>query len=481
MTEKIRLLEKVSRQLEEDTKERSEITGLTIQFAESFIKDIGQEKAFRHNQPSNRDWLAFRADENPKDPKDIFNFLEKELLKPGLNPASGGHLGYIPGGGVYMAALGDYLAAVTNRYATVYYASPGAVRMENRLIRWMCDMAGYAQNSSGYLSSGGSMANLSAIVAARDALKITPETIAKSVVYYTLQAHHCIDKALRISGLSTVIRRIIPMNEKFQMNTEALGKAIEGDLGEGLLPRMVIASAGTTDTGAVDPIADIADIAEKYKLWYHVDAAYGGFFMLTATGKRLLKDIHRADSIVMDPHKGLFLPYGSGALLIKNRENLLRSFHYYANYMQDAIDPEDEVSPAEISPELSRHFRGLRLWFPLQLYGLKPFRAALEEKVLLTQYFYQEVRKLHFETGPEPELSVMIFRYVPKEAIHNPEAANAFNQSLLKTIQDDGRIFISSTTILDVFWLRIAVLSFRTHLEHIELLLKILKQHTAHN
>lgn len=479
MLDEIKRLENISIRLESDPGKRAKISQDIAQFAESFLQSLQDRKAYVFSKENGAGLADFMPQEEARSTESILSVLDKQLLESGLNPASGGHLGYIPGGGIPAAASGDYLAAITNRYATVFYASPGAVRMENLLIRWMCRMVGYPKNSLGYLSSGGSMANLAAVVAARDAKNITPKNIEHSVIYLTTQAHHCIDKALRIAGLATCIRHFVPMNDHFQMDAAALASLIEKDKKDNLNPWLIIASAGTTDVGAIDPLDSIADIAEANHIWYHVDAAYGGFFLLSDKVKSKMKGISRADSIVMDPHKGLFMPYGSGALLVKNKNDLSRSFYYQANYMQDAIDPNDEISPAEISPELSRHFRGLRLWLPLQLYGIKPFRAGLEEKMLLAQYFYKEIIKFNFETGPEPALSVMIYRFVPEKIKNNTAAVNTFNESLLTSVLEDGRVFISSTTIDGIYWLRLAVLSFRTHLKHIQILLEILREKTS--
>ena len=237
-----------------------------------------------------------------------------------------------------------------------------------------------------------------------------------------------------------------------------------------LLPFLVVASAGTTDTGAIDPLDEIGSIAKKHELWYHVDGAYGGFFMLTAEGKEKLRGIEQSDTLVIDPHKTLFLPYGSGVVLAKNRSQLNASHFYAANYMQDTIGATEEVSPADVSPELTKHFRGLRLWLPLKLLGLKPFRACLEEKLLLAKYFYEKIQQLGFEVGPEPQLSVVTYRYVPQKG-----DADEFNKKLVEEVQKDGRVFISSTLLHGKFTLRAAIVSFRTHLQTIDLLLEVLK------
>jgi glutamate/tyrosine decarboxylase-like PLP-dependent enzyme len=255
------------------------------------------------------------------------------------------------------------------------------------------------------------------------------------------------------------------------MISRDLTDKIAADRAEGLNPVMVIASAGTTDVGAIDPLIEIGAIAKQNDLWYHIDAAYGGFFILTDEGKEKLHGLELADSIIIDPHKGLFLPYGLGVVLVRNVEDLKRSYSFNANYMQDAFASPDEISPAEVSPELTKHFRGLRLWLPLKLHGLAPFRACLEEKLLLAKYFHAEVKKLGFESDLEPELSVVTYRYVPKDG-----DADDFNRQLLQRVIDDGRIFLSSTVLNGKFTLRFACLAFRTHLKTVDTLLEILKE-----
>ncbi len=287
----------------------------------------------------------------------------------------------------------------------------------------------------------------------------------------TRQVHHCVQKALRIVGMQECIVRYIPMDEKYKMKPALLSQQIVADQEKGLLPFMVIASAGTTDTGAIDPLEAIGEIARAKKLWFHVDAAYGGFFMLSNKLKPAFKGTELSDSIAIDPHKGLFLSYGIGAILVKNTKALYQTHHYTANYMQDAFTLEEDPSPEDLSPELTKHFRGLRMWLSLQLFGVAPFRAALEEKVLLCRYFYREIQKIGFEVGPQPDLSIVIFRYIPKSG-----NSNVFNQNLIEQIKQDGRFFLSSTTIDDIYWIRFAVLSFRTHLKQVQTVLKLLKE-----
>lgn len=409
--------------------------------------------------------------ENPKPIEACLENIKKSVDISGINPTSGGHLGYIPGGGIPIAALGDYIAALTNRYSGVYFASPGAVRMENILIEWMAQIMGYPQNSGGNLTSGGSIATLIAVTTARKAHGLRGRDFEHCVVYTTSYTHHSAIKAIGIIGMEECTIRKIGVDDSYRMCPDSLKEAIKNDKKSGKIPWLLVSSAGNTDTGMVDPLDVVGDIAKQEGLWHHVDAAYGGFFALVSECDDVLKGLHNSDSIIIDPHKGLFIPYGSGAVLIKDSQKMRAAHSYQANYMQDA--DLRETSPADVSPEFSRHFRGLRLWLPLQILGIKVFREALEEKILLARYFYHEIQKINgIEIGPFPDLSIVIFRYIPKRG-----DANNFNQALVKSIQSSKSIFVTSTLVNDKFVLRLAVLSARTHVRHIDLLITMIDKY----
>lgn len=467
--------------LEPDPDRRTEWSQAVTAYAHAFIDRLPEEKAFAMPPHPAAGLLDLPIGE-PHPMEELLRILQENLPTAGINPASGGHLGYIPGGGIYPAALGDYLAAVTNEYAGIFFGGPGAVRIENLLLRWLCRLVGFPDTALGNLSSGGSIANLIAFVTARDHHRVTSGRIPTSVIYLTEQVHHCVHKAIRIGGMAEAIVRTVPMDQRFRMDAVELERMVRRDKAEGLHPFLVVGSAGTTDTGAIDPLDAIADTCDRHGLWFHIDAAYGGFFLLAdlpypqgGTVREAFKGVERADSLAIDPHKGLFLPYGLGAVLVKNVQAQRESHHYQANYMQDTLSQTEELSAADLSPELTKHWRGLRMWLPLQLFGVEPFRAALEEKILLCRYFYEKIRAAGFETGPYPELSVCTYRFVPPQG-----DADDFNLRLVRFVQEDGRIFVSSTTIRGTVWIRLAVLSFRTHLREIDLLLSIFQQGVRH-
>jgi glutamate/tyrosine decarboxylase-like PLP-dependent enzyme len=470
MIETLTRLETAARALEPDSQQRENWLGQAGRYTEQFLDGLPESPVYRHDDGAGCNFEPGISDA-PAGMAELLAVLGERIDAPGINPASGGHLGYIPGGGVYPSALGDYLADVTNRYSGVSFASPGAARMESGLVRWMADLVGYPDTAGGDLTSGGSTANLSAIVAAREALEISARQVPDCCIYLTRQTHHCVDKALRVAGMGEARLRYVPMDRLYRMNATELAGLVQADLDHGLKPFLVVASAGTTDTGAVDPLVEIGAVAGAFGLWMHLDAAYGGFFMLCEEGREVLEGIGCANSMVMDPHKGLFLPYGSGAVLVRDVDTLARAHRYEADYMQDAHQPGQDYSPAELSVELSRPFRGLRLWLPLRLFGLAPFRAALAEKIWLARYFHECMSELEgWEVGPPPDLSVVTYRYLPASG-----DADEFNRRLLQAVHDDSRVFITSTLLNGRYTLRLAVLHFRTHREHVDYLIDLLQ------
>ena len=471
---RLRQLERAARPLDPGSARRKALRNKVIASAERFLRKVDTVEAYLDTDDKGIGLLDSPISAHGLPIDAVMKLIEHDVVRPGNNPTSPGHLAYIPGGGLYHSALGDYLAAVTNKYAGVFFAGPGPVRMENMLVRWAANLVGYPGTAGGTIASGGSVATLAAVVTARDAHGLKGADYASAAVYLTSQAHHCIEKALRIAGMAEAPIRRVAVDERFRMRPEALAETIAADRRDGVRPWLVVGSAGTTDVGAVDPLDAIGAIAERERCWYHVDAAYGGFFLLTEYGRTTLAGIERSDSAVLDPHKGLFLPYGAGMVIVRDVAHLVASHHSYGHYMQDAVREPGEISPAEVSPELTRHFRALRMWLPLVLLGTRPFEAALEEKLLLARYFYREIAALGFEVGPPPELSIVTYRWAPKGM--DLEKSNRINQAIVDGVRRDGRIFLSSTMLDGRFTLRLAVLAFRTHRRTIDLALRVLRE-----
>lgn len=471
MRDKIIKLERQSASLEPGQEEREILRRPVMDYTDDFLNHIETIKAYQKSETPSVNISEFEPDKQTYSMEQIVHILSQSMDKEGLNPASGGHLGYIPGGGIYASSIADYWAAITNRYAGVFYASPDAVRIENKLIQWLGKIIGYPEGMHGNLTSGGSVANLIGMITARKAMGIKAGHIPNSTIYLTRQAHHSIIKSFSVSGIDECHIRYIELDDHFRMDMNDLRNKISEDSKKGLQPFLLVGSAGTTDVGAIDPMDEMADIAEEYNMWLHIDAAYGGFFILLDEFKSKFKGIERSDSVVIDPHKGLFLPYGLGVCLVKNGQHIQQAFTFKANYLQDIDSMKDEINPMDASPEMTKHFRGLRLWIPIMLYGLDPFRAALQEKIMLARYFYSQLKEMKdWDVGQYPQLSIVTFRYQPTSENHDRE-----NQFILDKVREDGRVFISSTNIDGKFTLRLAILSFRTHLRTLDIMLEILR------
>ncbi|MEZ4241213.1 MAG: aminotransferase class I/II-fold pyridoxal phosphate-dependent enzyme [Myxococcota bacterium] len=385
-----------------------------------------------------------------------------------LDTTSGGYLAYVPGGGLPHAAVADLYADLANRFTGLWMCAPGLVALEIDAVRWLCRMVGYGDDAGGILTSGGSLANLGGLVAARHR-HMGDADPRRARVYRSAQAHHSIDKAARIAGLPVVD---VPVDDQHRLRPDVLDRLLRDDLAQGAIPVAVVASAGTTALGAVDDLDAIASVCASHGVWLHVDAAYGGFFALTDRGRAVLQGLERADSVVLDPHKGLFLPYGTGCLLVRDRDALREAHAVPSAYLPAPSDDPLAWDLADLGPELSRPYRGLRVWLPLAMHGFGAFRAALGEKLDLAQLAAEGVRQLpHVRLVSAPVLSLFAFRAEPPGL--DPDATDAWNRRWLLAVNRRRRVFLSGAKVhdpalgRDVFALRVCVLSFRTHADRI--------------
>jgi aromatic-L-amino-acid decarboxylase len=403
----------------------------------------------------------------------LLRTLFGKAVPQSLNTASPGYLAYVPGGGLFQSAVAELIALATNRYTGIWLAAPALVQLEQNVIEWFCGILGLPPGSGGLLTSGGSMANLLGLVAARSD-RLPPE-FQKGVVYTSDQAHHSVLKAALFAGILPERVRSLPTDSMFRLDVAALEEAIERDVREGLSPFLVVASAGTTNTGAVDDLPAIARVARDRGLWLHVDAAYGGFFALTERGRRALAGIEQASSVTLDPHKGLFLPYGTGCLLVRDPAALRRACSVPASYMPPMQEEEGRVDFCEMGPELSREARGLRVWLPLRMHGASAFRAALDEKLDLAAAAEQAISAIPgIEIVARPQLSLFAFRYRPPGDA-DEASLEKLNRALLQRVNDRQRVFLSGARTGGRFFARVCVLSFRTHQDRIDALVEDVK------
>ncbi len=402
-----------------------------------------------------------------EEPGDLVHLLSRvERAAAGAVETAGpGYLAYIPGGGVFASALAEFYAQVTNRMVTLSGLAPGLAALEQAVVDWLAAICGLpGATSAGLLTTGGSMANLSAVVAARQAR--LGDHLDGGTLYVTSQAHHSIKKAARLAGLPGTSVRIVPCTPDLRMDTDAAREMIAADRTQGRRPFLLVASAGTTSTGTIDPLPDLASLAAELDLWFHVDGAYGGMFRLTERGDARLAGTERADSVTLDPHKSLFLPYGTGALVVRDGRDLRAAHTVGSHYLQDAGSGGLLTDFADLGLELSREFRGLRVWLPVHLYGVAAFRAALDEKLDLTGVAYERLSSEPLLEVPwRPDLTVVPFCL---------RASERASRELLDRINETGRVVLSSTVAEGRFLLRLCILSHRTHRDRLEEALDII-------
>jgi aromatic-L-amino-acid decarboxylase len=394
----------------------------------------------------------------------LLDLVFEKIVPASLNTAGPGYLAYIPAGGLFPSAVAELVSNAVNRYAGVFSVAPGLVALEANVIRWFAALVGYPPESQGILTTGGSLSNFSALVTARR--ERLPEDFLSGMLYTSDQTHHSVQKAAMLAGFPQANVRVIASDGRFRIRLDALEAAVAEDRRTGKTPFLLSANAGTTNTGAVDDLNALADFAGREGLWFHVDGAYGGFFAMTEEGKRILSGIARADSLVLDPHKSLFLPYGTGCLLVRDGAALKRAHQLSADYMPTMQDDPDQPDFNLLSPELSREWRGLRVWLPIKMHGIGAFRRALEEKLALARQAADALRAMPgVEIVAEPQLSLVAFRAVAGG--ETEEAANARNRRWLEGINARKRVYLTGTRLGGRFVLRLCVLSFRTHADAI--------------
>jgi aromatic-L-amino-acid/L-tryptophan decarboxylase len=342
------------------------------------------------------------------------------------------------------------------------------VQLESNALDWLRDWMGFPRTARGLFTTGGSMATFNAVLCARE--QYLGAEIRPGVLYTSDQVHHCVNKSAKLAGIMPDRVRSIPTDARFRMRVDALREAIAADRAAGLSPFMVVSNAGTTNTGAVDPLNEIADLCAELDLWHHVDGAYGAFFMLCDETRVVLRGLERADSLTLDPHKGMFLPYGTGALLVRDGARLRAAHEATAGYLPEMPSADDFYDPSQHGPDLSRGFPGLRIWLTIKMYGSDAYRAAIAEKRALALNAVERMAAIpHVVIDAPPELSLFPFHVTWPGA--TPADEDAATRDVLARTSMRGRVMISGAEVGGRYLGRVCVLSFRTHQPQIDALI----------
>ncbi len=390
--------------------------------------------------------------------------------------------GYVASPSTAPGAFADLLASAVNVNVTSWRSGPAATEIEQTVISWLGEMIGYStaeHGTHGLLTSGGSMANLTALLIAHRTK--SESTVARSglwnrqpmTIYASTEIHMSIPKAADLLGLGRGQVRLVECDDHFRMNVASLRELIKADIAIGLKPFCVVGSAGTVNTGAVDPLPEIAEVAKEFGLWFHVDGAYGALAALDPAKRQLFAGLDRADSVSLDPHKWLYVPLDSGCLLFRDEARARAAFSFdEADYIK--IHERDETEAFAFwnyGPELSRRFRALKIWLTLRYYGVKRISAAVSEDNALAAYLAQRIEEAaDFELLAEPELSICCFRYLPS-SFRSPAVTfsetdeselDRLNNEIMLAVQRGGRAYVSNATLRGRFALRACITNFRT-------------------
>lgn len=405
--------------------------------------------------------------------------------------------GYVASPATPVGAFADLIASALNANVTAWRSSPSATEIERTVVAWLGSLIGYSRSAQGLLTSGGSMANLIAILIAHRS-KATGDIAHKGLwnsgspmtIYASDQIHMSIPKAADILGLGREQVRLVGSDDRFRLDVGQLRKQIEDDLRKELRPFCVVASAGTVNTGAVDPLKEVADVAREFNLWFHVDGAYGTPGTLDERKRPLFDGLDRADSVSLDAHKWLYVPIDAGCLLLNDGASAVAAFSAgEADYIKVHEQEGGETFAFwDYGVELSRRFRALKIWLTLRYYGLNRIAEAISEDNSLAQYLGQSVERAEdFELLAPVELSICCFRYIPREyklrLASVPQAERAglegeldqLNERIMLSVQRGGQAYLSNATVRGRFALRACITNFRTTQVDVDKTLEIIR------
>lgn len=452
-----------------------------IDFISDYLERVENKPLFKDLEPSFLNDLFDEAIPNhPQSLEAIQKLLEEKLLPYCTHVNHPGYMGLITPSPNPAGILGDLLAATLNQNLGAYSIGPSATAMELRVIRWLNDLIGYDEKAGGNLTSGGMMANFTGLKLARDFT--TGDTAqheglhGKWAVYVSEERHVSIDKSVDAIGLGRNYLRTLPTDDKFQLQVDALEEAIAKDKADGIKPLCIIGMAGTTNLGAVDDLEALHKISVREQCWFHIDAAYGGG-MLLSKNKNLLTGIHLADSVTIDPHKWFYAPLDCGAILVKDHDQLTRSFGIQHAYLTDQSERKNERYQFYVNGfEQSKRFRSLKVWMSFQHYGKDQIGAWVDDNVEQANYLHNlAIKSKNFESATEPKMSAICIRYNPGGLTN--EELTKLHIDVAARIEKEGQFWFATTILKGKTWFRINPVNIHTKIETMDALFNTLQQY----
>jgi glutamate/tyrosine decarboxylase-like PLP-dependent enzyme len=390
------------------------------------------------------DRLREELPEEGKDPHEVLDQVEADILPNTMRVDHPRFFGFVPGPNNFVSVLADTLAAGFNVFSGTWISGAAAAQTELVVVDWLRTLCGLPETAGGLFTSGGSMASVTGLAAARHA--VLDDEVEGAVAYCSDQTHTSVDRALRLLGFGPDQLRRLPHDDHYRLDPDRLDEAVRADRAAGRRPFCVVANAGTTNTGAVDPLPRLADVADEHDLWLHVDGAYGAAAVLCERGQERLSGLDRADSLTLDPHKWLFQPFEIGGVLVRDQQHLRRAFQIRAEYLEDAIGELDEVNYADYGIQLTRSFRALKLWMTLKVFGRQAVATGVERGFERAEQAERLLRDRPGWTVTTPaQMGIVTFRYTPEEL--GPAQADALTRRLPQALKEEGTAMVTKTTL----------------------------------
>ncbi len=411
--------------------------------------------------------LRESAPESGRDPNDVIDRVLHDVLPYAGRIDHPRFFAFIPSSPTWPSFLAHMLTGGFNIFQGTWLESAGPSQVELVVLDWFREWLGMPETAGGLFTSGGSAATLNAMVAARHAAG----NGERLVLYESDQCHASVPRAARICGFRANNLRHVPTDDRYRLDVEALARMVRRDRRDGKTPFMVSANAGATNTGAIDPLDAVADLCEREGLWFHIDAAYGGFAVLDEGARRSLKGIERADSVVLDPHKWLFQPYETGCLMVRDPAVLRDAFRIMPEYLQDTDMSLEHVNFADRGLQLSRSFRALRVWMSVQMLGVEEFRVVIGRALELARRAEAYIRQsARLELLSPASLGVVCYRFRPSGS--DPSALDSLNREIQQEIVESGFAMVSSTRLQGDYALRLCILNYRSTWEDVRATLR---------
>ncbi len=449
------------------------------------FESMDTDMAFSGLTPTDiQSWLSEPIPNTGMDTSALLDMVQEKVVDTATLNMAPKMFAYVMAGGTQVSILAELLATTINQNIGKWHLAPVLTEMEKQVSKWGAQFIGYDPNAAGVLVSGGSAANLTGLTVARNVYFQDKQIQQKGVfgmkpftVYASIETHNCVDKSIDILGIGTDQYRKIPVNTDFTINIPQLKAQIDQDVKDGFDPFCLIGNAGTVNTGAIDPLDELAAIAREHNMWYHIDGAYGALAAGTDLVKEHYKGIEKADSVALDFHKWLYQPFEAGCTLVRDYKQFNQTYFKKASYL--ATDQEDNgrLDFNEHQFQLSRNGKALKIWMSFKAYGADRLKAMIEKDIHLTRYLAQEVEKsTDFELSSDPLLGITCFRFKGDLESHEVEKIDKLNQLMIPALEEDRRVFITGTRLGDRSVIRACLINHRMQLQHVDHLISVLRE-----